>query len=65
MTFWQFINANKTKILGLFTVALGFIQAYPGLTELLSATAYAWTMFFIGLGVTICGFLNSKQGPTP
>jgi hypothetical protein len=58
---WDFINANKTKILGIATVLLGFVQAYPGLTDLLSPNAYAWTMFVIGAGVTVCGFLNSAS----
>lgn len=55
------LNDHKTKILGVVTVALGFIQAYPGLPELLGPKPYAWTMFFIGIGVTVCGFLNSRQ----
>jgi hypothetical protein len=55
------VNKHKTKALGIVTVALGFVQAYPGLTELLNPKAYAWTMFVIGLGVTVCGFLNSQQ----
>lgn len=55
---------HKTKILGVTTVALGFIQAYPGLSDLLSPNAYAWTMMLIGLGVTICGFLNSQEKPS-
>lgn len=54
---------HKTKILGVATAALGFIQAYPGLNGMLGETAYAWTMFAIGIGVTICGFLNSQQAP--
>lgn len=52
---------HKTKVLGVVTAALGFIQAYPGLTELLSPKTYAWTMFAIGLGVTVCGFLNTQR----
>lgn len=58
------LNDHKTKILGVATVALGFIQAYPGLPELLTQTQYAWSMFVVGLGVTICGFLNSKGTPS-
>jgi hypothetical protein len=60
MTFWDFINNSKTRILGIATTVLGFVQAYPGLRDLLSDQAYAWTMFCIGLGVTVCGFLNAR-----
>lgn len=63
MTLWDFIDRSKTRILGIATVVLGFIQAYPGLRDLLSPTAYGWVMFTMGIGVTICGFLNAR--PTP
>lgn len=55
------VNQHKTKALGIATAVLGFVQAYPGLSDLLSAQQYAWSMFAIGIGVTICGFLNSHQ----
>lgn len=61
MTFFQFLDNNKTKILGVTTAALGFVQAYPGLQNMLSPNAYAWTMFAIGLLVTVCGCLNSRE----
>lgn len=51
---------HKTKILGLATAVLGFVQAYPGLSDMLSPETYAWTMFVIGALVTGCGFLNSQ-----
>lgn len=56
------LSQHKTKILGVITVALGFLQAYPGLPDLLPDTAYAWTMMVVGLGVTVCGYLNSQIG---
>lgn len=59
------INNNKTKVLGIATVVLGFIQGYPGLPDLLGTNAYAWAMFLIGGGVTICGFLNSNPNTAP
>lgn len=51
---------HKTKILGVATAVLGFVQAYPGLSDMLSPQTYAWTMFAIGVLVTACGFLNSQ-----
>jgi hypothetical protein len=52
---------HKTKILGALTVLLGFIQAYPGLSDMLAPQTYAWTMLVIGALVTVCGFLNSQE----
>ncbi len=57
-----FLNANKTKITGALLSVLAFIQTNSALGTLLSPTAYAWTMFFVGLFVTFLGFLNN---PTP
>lgn len=59
------VNQNKTKVLGIATTVLGFIQAYPGLKNMMSDTAFGWTMFFIGIGVAICGFLNSNPSTAP
>lgn len=59
------INNNKTKLLGIATTVLGFIQAYPGLRDMMSASAFGWTMFVIGIGVSICGFLNSNPATAP
>lgn len=55
------VNRHKTKVLGAITVVLGFVQGYPGLSGMISESAYAWLMFCIGIGVTVCGFLNSYQ----
>lgn len=60
-----FVNQNKTKALGIATTVLGFIQAYPGLRDMMSPTAFGWTMFVIGIGVAICGFLNSNPSTAP
>lgn len=57
-----FLNANKTKITGGLLTTLAFVQTNAALGTLLSPTAYAWTMFFVGLFVTFLGFLNN---PTP
>lgn len=59
------VNQNKTKALGIATTVLGFIQAYPGLKNMMSETAFGWTMFVIGIGVSICGFLNSNPSTAP
>lgn len=59
------VNQNKTKLLGIATTVLGFIQAYPGLKNMMSETAFGWTMFVIGIGVSICGFLNSNPSTAP
>lgn len=59
------LNNNKTKVLGIATTVLGFIQAYPGLRDMMSPTAFGWTMFVIGIGVAICGFLNSNPTTAP
>lgn len=59
------VNNNKTKVLGIATTVLGFIQAYPGLRDMMSPTAFGWTMFVIGIGVAICGFLNSNPNTAP
>lgn len=65
MTFWQFINANKTKILGIAIIIVSFIQADTGLVQLIGETAYAWTMRVCGLCALIFGFLNNpKKEPT-
>lgn len=55
------LDNNKTKIVGMITIVLGFIQAYPGLPDLLSKTGYAWAMFIIGILVTAFGFWNTYQ----
>lgn len=57
-----FLNANKTKLTGAILAVLAFVQTNSALGTLLSPTAYAWTMFFVGLFVTFLGFLNN---PTP
>lgn len=57
-----FLNANKTKITGALLTTLAFVQTNSALGTLLSPTAYAWTMFVVGLFVTFLGFLNN---PTP
>jgi hypothetical protein len=59
------VNNNKTKVLGIATTVLGFIQAYPGLRDMMTPTAFGWTMFVIGIGVAICGFLNSNPNTAP
>lgn len=57
-----FLNANKTKLTGAVLTTLAFIQTNSALGTMLSPTAYAWTMFFVGLFVTFLGFMNN---PTP
>jgi hypothetical protein len=59
MTFW--INANKTKLLGVLIIIVSFIQADAGLVDLIGATAYAWTMRVCGLLALIFGFLNNPE----
>jgi hypothetical protein len=60
-----FLNANKTKITGALLTTLAFVQTNAALGTLLSPTAYAWTMFFVGLFVTFLGFLNTPTPPAP
>jgi hypothetical protein len=62
MKMLAFLNANKTKLTGAILAVLAFVQTNSALGTLLSPTAYAWTMFFVGLFVTFLGFLNT---PTP
>jgi hypothetical protein len=59
-----FLNANKTKLTGAILSVLAFIQTNSALGTLLSPTAYAWTMFFVGLFVTFLGFLNTPTPPS-
>jgi hypothetical protein len=59
-----FLNANKTKITGAILTTLAFVQTNSALGTLLSPTAYAWTMFFVGLFVTFLGFLNNPTPPS-
>jgi hypothetical protein len=59
-----FLNANKTKITGALLTTLAFVQTNSALGTLLSPTAYAWTMFVVGLFVTFLGFLNNPTPPS-
>lgn len=58
---FKFLNDNKTKIAGAVITTLAYVQTNPALAELMSAQAYAWTMFGAGLLVTFLGFLNTAQ----
>lgn len=52
------MNKHWLKLLGIVGAVLGFVQAYPGLKDLLTGTTYSWTMFFIGLGMAALGVLR-------
>jgi len=58
------LNRHKTKVLGLATVVLGFLQTDPQLKALLPEAVYAWLMVVVGLGTVVCGFLNTFQAPS-
>lgn len=60
----SFLNANKTKLIGVVLVALSYIQTNPALKDLISEKAYAWTMLIVGLLVIVFGFLNNPAPPT-
>lgn len=54
-----FLNANKTKILGVLIIIVTFIQQDDGLLELIGEGAYNWTIRAAGLLALIFGFLNN------
>lgn len=56
-----FLNANKTKVLGLAIITVSFIQADAGLVDLLGPVAFAWTMRVCGLLALWFGFLNNPE----
>lgn len=60
-----FLWNNKTKLTGAIVAVLSFVQANPSLRNLLTESAYNWTMFIIGCVVIFFGFLNSNTPPQP
>lgn len=58
------LNNYKTAIIGAVMAVLAFIQGYPGLTALLSKTTYGWVSFVLGLGLVVCGLINTQQAST-
>lgn len=62
MTFWQFVNAHKTKITGVALAIIGFLQTQTvQLQALMSPSAFAWFSVLAGATVAGLGFLNSRQ----
>lgn len=59
----SFLNANKTKLIGVVLVALSYVQTNPALKDLVSDKTYAWTMLIVGLLVIVFGFLNNPPAP--
>lgn len=59
--FIDWLNSHKTKLTGAILVTLSYIQTNPALKDLMSAKAYAWTIFFVGMFVIFLGFLNGSQ----
>jgi hypothetical protein len=55
------LTEHPTKIVGMLTAGLGFVQAYPGLPDLLGERTYAWVMFVVGLLVVMLGFWNTHR----
>ena len=51
---------NKQSVLGAMVAGLAFIQGNDALKDLLSAEAYAWTMFSVGLLSVV--FARSASG---
>lgn len=57
------LDRNKTKITGLVIAVLGALQAAsPQLQAVMSPRTYAITMIFLGVLVSVFGFLNSQAG---
>lgn len=62
MKFLHFLDDHKTKILGAFVTALGALQANPELLrQVLSPTAFAWTMLAAGVIITVIGSTNTAR----
>lgn len=59
------VNRHKTKLLGIATIVLGFLQTDQSLKALLPEQVYAWLMVAVGLGTLVCGFLNTFEGTAP
>ena len=57
---FAFLYNNKQAFLGTFAAALAFIQASPQLRNLMSTTAYEWTMLVVGLLMVL--FARSSAG---
>ena len=60
-----FINANKTKLLGLALITVTFIQGDSGLVDLIGPALYAWVIRAAGLLALWFGFLNNPPKESP
>lgn len=64
MTFWQFLNAHKTKFTGALLAVIGFLQTQTvQLQALMSPVTFAWFSVIAGATVAGLGFLNSRSKP--
>jgi hypothetical protein len=64
MTFWDFITAHRTKILGTFASVIGALQvllATGAFNNLLDQRTLGWLGIFVGLLLAAVGFNNSTQ----
>ena len=57
----RFLNAHKTKIVGLLLAALGSVQANSGaIQSIISPQHFAYLTIGAGVLVAILGFINSS-----
>lgn len=61
----NFVNNYKTVFVGALTSVISFIQGYQGLNAMLSAHSYTVVAFLLGIGLVICGIINTFQNPSP
>lgn len=59
---WAFIKANLTKIVGALITVVGFVQAYPGLSDLMTPRGFALTMTALGVAGVILGVMKKAGG---
>lgn len=54
------LSSHRVKIIGGAIAIIGFLQAYPGLSTMLSTEQYAWFSFAIGILAVWFGSLKTS-----